>query len=145
MDFKLKFELVPDGCWYSNLRSILPKTEWGKIKKDAKTRANGSCSICGKKTDKLDAHEVWSYDLENGIQKLENVIAVCKDCHSVIHIGYTQLKGNIERAEAHYMKVNACTYSEYRQELNKANILHKDRNKVSEWKLDATWLKRFEK
>ena len=145
MQLKLAFELVPDGCWYSNLRSILPKSEWDKIKKDAKTRSNGQCSICGKKTDKLDAHEVWSYDIEKGIQKLENVIAVCKDCHSVIHIGYTQLKGNVQHAEEHFMRVNNCTYAEYRQQLNKANILHKERNKVSEWKLDATWLERFTK
>jgi hypothetical protein len=143
MERKLNFELVPDGCWYSNLRSILSPKDWNMIKKDAKVRSGGVCSICGKKTDKLDAHEVWSYDVEKGVQKLENVISVCKDCHSVIHIGYTQLKGNIERAEQHYQKVNACTYAEYRQDLNKANILHKERNKVSEWKLDLTWLKRF--
>ena len=143
MKYKLNFELVPDGCWYSNLRSILSTKDWNMIKKDAKSRSNGACTICGKKTDKLDAHEVWSYDLEKGVQKLENVISVCKDCHSVIHIGYTQLKGNIERAEHHFMKINNCTYAEYRQELNKANILHKERNKISEWKLDLTWLKRF--
>jgi hypothetical protein len=143
MKRKLNFELVPDGCWYSNLRSILSPKDWNMIKKDAKVRSGGECTICGKKTDKLDAHEVWSYDIEKGIQKLENVISVCKDCHSVIHIGYTQLKGNIERAEQHYLKVNNCTYSEYRQDLNKANLLHKERNKVSEWKLDLTWLKRY--
>ena len=143
MKQKLNFELVPDGCWYSNLRSILSPKDWNTIKKDAKVRSGGECTICGKKTDKLDAHEVWSYDIEKGIQKLENVISVCKDCHSVIHIGYTQLKGNIERAEQHYLKVNNCTYAEYRQDLNKANLLHKERNKVSEWKLDLTWLKRY--
>lgn len=140
---KLNFELVPDGCWYSNLRSILPPSEWEKIKKDAKLRSGGRCSCCGKKTDRLDAHEVWSYDIEKGVQKLEDVISVCKDCHSVIHIGYTQLKGNIERAEAHYMKVNGCSYAEFRQDLGKANQLHKERNKVGEWKLDVSWLKRF--
>lgn len=140
---KLGFELVPDGCWYSNLRSILSPSDWERIKKDAKFRSGGRCSCCGKKTDRLDAHEVWSYDIEKGIQKLEDVISVCKDCHSVIHIGYTQLKGNIERAEAHYMKVNNCTYAEFRQELDKANRLHKERNKVSEWKLDVSWLKKF--
>jgi hypothetical protein len=143
MKRKLNFELVPDGCWYSNLRSMLSPKDWNMIKKDAKVRSGGECTICGKKTDKLDAHEVWSYDIEKGIQKLENVISVCKDCHSVIHIGYTQLKGNIERAEQHYLKVNNCTYAEYRQDLNKANLLHKERNKVSEWKLDLTWLKRY--
>lgn len=141
--FKLNFELVPDSCWYSNLRSILSSSDWNKIKRDAKMRSGGVCAICGVKTDKLDAHEVWSYDIEKGIQKLEDVISVCKDCHSVIHIGYTQLKGNVERAENHYMKVNGCTYAEFKSQLNKANLLHKERNKVGEWKLDLTWLKRF--
>ncbi len=99
--------------------------------------------ICGKKTDKLDAHERWSYDVKNGVQKLEDIIAVCKDCHSVIHIGYTQLKGNEERAEKHFMEVNECSYAEYRQALGRANLLHKERNLVSEWKLDLTYLKKY--
>ena len=34
---KLNIELVPDGCWYSNLRSALPPKLWEIIKKDAKT------------------------------------------------------------------------------------------------------------
>lgn len=143
MSYKLDFELVPDGCWYSNLRSILSKKQWDFLRQDAKERSNGCCAICGKKTDKLDAHEKWSYDIDLGVQKLEDIIAVCKDCHSVIHIGYTQLKGNEERAEKHFMKVNECNYAEYRNALGKANELHKKRNQVSEWKLDLTYLKKF--
>jgi hypothetical protein len=143
MSYKLDFELVPDGCWYSNLRSILSKKQWDFLRQDAKERSNGCCTICGKKTDKLDAHEKWSYDIDLGVQKLEDIIAVCKDCHSVIHIGYTQLKGNEERAEKHFMKVNECNYAEYRNALGKANELHKKRNQVSEWKLDLTYLKKF--
>ena len=143
MEYKLNFELVPDGCWYSNLRSILSKKQWDFIRADAKQRADGKCMICGKKTDRLDAHERWSYDIKNGVQKLEDVLAVCKDCHSVIHIGYTQLKGDEERAEKHFVKVNGCSYADYRKALGEANELHKLRNGVSEWKLDLTYLKRF--
>ena len=143
MSYKLNFELVPDGCWYSNLRSILSKKQWDFLKQDVKLRANGVCMICGKKTDKLDAHERWSYDEKNAVQKLEDIVAVCKDCHSVIHIGYTQLKGDEERAEKHFMKVNGCSYAEYRQALGIANETHIRRNKISEWKLDLTYLKRY--
>ena len=143
MSYKLNFELVPDGCWYSNLRSILSKKQWDFLKSTAKDRANGVCMICGKKTDKLDAHERWSYDEENAVQKLEDIIAVCKDCHSVIHIGYTQLKGNEERAEKHFMKVNGCSYAEYRHALGLANEIHTRRNEISEWKLDLTYLKKY--
>lgn len=140
---KLEFEMVPDSCWYSNLRSILSKKQWDYIKADAKRRANGKCMICGKKTDRLEAHEKWSYNEKTQTQKLEDIVAVCSDCHSVIHIGRTQLKGNEERAEEHYMKVNNCSYAEYRENLGKANERHRSLNLVPEWKLDLTYLKRY--
>ncbi len=140
---KLEFEMVPDGCWYSNLRSILSKKQWDYLKLDAKRRASGKCMICGKKTDRLEAHEKWSYNEKTKTQKLEDIVAVCKDCHSVIHIGRTQLKGDEERAEKHYMEVNNCSYAEYRKNLGKANELHKRLNLVPEWKLDLTYLKRY--
>ena len=145
MKYKLNFELVPDGCWKSNLRNILSKAQWDFLKKDAKMRADGKCAICGKKTNYLDAHERWSYDVEKGVQKLEDIIAVCKDCHSVIHIGFTSLKGDTERAEKHFMKINNCSYAEYRKALGEANERHKLLNEVSEWLLDLEYLRRFVK
>lgn len=30
---KLDFEMVPDGCWYSNLRSVLPKEAWDILRR----------------------------------------------------------------------------------------------------------------
>ena len=89
-----------------------------------KKRANYKCAICGRPVKRLEAHEQWSYDEEKGVQKLENIIAVCHDCHSVIHIGRTQLVGDIERAEKHYMKVNGVSYVEYIKDLGKANEDH---------------------
>lgn len=140
---KLKFELVPDGCWYSNLRILLSKEQWDFIRKDAKERAEGKCMICGAKGTRLEAHEVWGYDEKKSIQKLLDVIAVCPACHAAIHIGRTQLKGDAEKAEDHYMKVNGVSYAEMHADMGKANERHKILNRVSEWKLDLTWLKRF--
>ena len=141
MELKLNFELVPDSCWYSNLRSLLSKEAWDFLKKDAKERANGKCVICGKETRLLEAHEKWSYNENTSTQKLEDIIAVCPDCHSVIHIGRTQLKGDEERAEKHFMKVNGCSYVEYRKALGEANEKHARLNKIPEWKLDLSYLK----
>ena len=140
---KLDFELIPDGCWYSNLRTSLKPFVWDKIRKTAYKKADGRCMICGAKVSRLEAHEVWSYDTEKGVQKLEKVIAVCSDCHSVIHINRTLLKGDGIRAENHFMKVNKCSYAEYRQAMGKANELHKERSKVGEWLLDLTELKNY--
>lgn len=140
---KLKFEMIPDGCWYSNLRSVLPPELWDAVRRDAYARADGKCAVCGAPSRRLEAHERWSYDEERGIQKLEDVIAVCPACHAVIHIGRTQLMGNERAAEEHFMKVNGCSYAEYRRELGKANEVHARLNRVSEWALDVGLLNRF--
>ena len=140
---KLEFELVPDGCWYSNLRSLLSQRQWDAVRKDAYARSGGACTVCGVKTRYLDAHERWGYDEEKGIQKLLDVVALCKDCHAVVHIGRTQLLGDEKRACEHFMKVNGVSYAEYRAALGRANEVHRRRNRVSEWALDLTWLNRF--
>lgn len=89
---------------------------------------------------RLDAHEQWEYDEGNAVQRLKGIIAVCPACHAVIHIGRTSLKGDIRAAEEHFMKVNGCTYAEYRAALGEANRAHIRRNKVPEWKLDISAL-----
>ena len=140
--FKLNFELVPDSCWYSNLRSELPKESWDKIRKKAYARAGGKCMLCGAMSSRLDAHEQWEYDDEKGVQKLVNVVAVCRACHEVIHIGRTQLMGREREASEHFMKVNGCTYAEYRKALGEANEKHRERSR-REWQLDVSELPKF--
>lgn len=143
MEYKLNFEMVPDSCWYDNLRSILSPAQWDFLRKDAYARANGKCMICGKNAARLDAHERWSYDEEAQVQKLEDIVAVCKKCHAVIHIGRTQLKGNEREAEEHFMKVNGCNYAEFKKALGEATAAHRRRNLIHEWKLDLSYLKRY--
>ncbi len=99
--------------------------------------------ICGAPSARLEAHEKWEYDEENRVQKLSDVVAICKACHEVIHIGRTSLTGGEERACAHFMKVNGCGYSEYRKALGAANEAHRRRNTVPEWRLDLSYLKKF--
>lgn len=141
MELKLGFELVPDGCWYSNLRSLLPPAGWDAVRKAAYARAGGRCSVCGAPCNRLEAHEQWSYDISTKTQKLENVVALCRLCHSVVHIGRTQLKGDAREAEEHFMKVNGATYAEYRKALGEANARHRELNRVDEWALDLSKLK----
>ena len=139
---KLDFELVPDSCWYSNLRSELPKEVWDRIRKKAYARAGGKCMLCGAPSPRLEAHEQWEYDDETCVQKLKNVVAVCRACHEVIHIGRTQLSGREREASEHFMKVNGCTYAEYRKALGEANEKHRERSR-KEWKLDVSALPEF--
>lgn len=142
MNLKLDFEPVPDSCWYSNLRSELPKEAWDIIRKKAYARAGGKCMICGAPTTRLEAHEQWEYDDEKGVQKLKNVVAICRPCHEVIHIGRTQLTGREREAASHFMKVNGCSYADYIKALGEANAKHRERSK-REWQLDVSLLPQF--
>lgn len=137
MNLKLNFELVPDSCWYSNLRSALSREAWDIIRKKAYARADGKCMICGAPTKRLEAHEQWEYDDKNGVQRLKNVIAVCRACHEVIHIGRTQLTGGEREAATHFMKVNNCSYADYIKALGEANEKHRERSR-REWQLDVS-------
>lgn len=143
MDIKLEFELVPDGCWKSNLRNMISKKAWDFLRAEAKERAGGKCMICGKQTSRLEAHERWSYDAEKGIQKLEDIISVCRDCHQAIHIERTHLTSDWQRIEDHFMKVNGCTYAQMRKLMGEANEKQRELNKVSEWAIDLSYLKRY--
>lgn len=141
-EYKLNFEFVPDGCWYSNLRSIMPD-KWKIIRKNAVARAGGRCMICGAPSPRLEAHERWEYDEQHAVQRLKDVVAVCPACHAVIHYGRTSLKGDARAAEDHFMQVNGCSYAEMRAALGKANEDHRRRNRVPEWKLDISALINF--
>ncbi len=139
--YKLNFQLVPDGCWCTNLRSALPREVWDRLRRAAYRRAGGKCSICGAE-GRLEAHEVWNYDDEKHIQSLADIIAVCPACHEVIHIGRTSLLGREAEAQAHFMKVNGATQSEYHAALGEANRIHAERSR-HEWLTDISKLKLF--
>ncbi|MBO5713135.1 MAG: hypothetical protein J6R88_02925 [Clostridia bacterium] len=142
-NFKLNFEIVPTGAWNNNLRTVLSKKAWDFIRKDAYARANGKCSICNKPVKRLEAHEKWSYNKNTGVQKLEDVIAVCHACHSVIHIGRTQLLGFENDAINHFKRVNNCDYQGYIKALSTATEESVNLSTVDSWSLDLTWLQRF--
>ena len=141
MNYKLTFEMVPEECWYSNLRSILKPKDWDIVRRDAYARANGRCTICGRYTKRLEAHEKWSYDETQALQKLEDVVALCHSCHEVKHISRTQLMGRGMEAMEHFMKVNRCSQMDFHAALQEANDEYFRRNRVEGWVTDVTWLK----
>jgi hypothetical protein len=89
----------------------------------------------------MEAHERWSYDEKLALQKLEDVLALCHDCHEVVHIERAYLVGRGMDAMEHFMKVNDCTQTEFHEELARVNAEHSRRNKIEEWTTDISWLK----
>ena len=138
--YKLNFEMVPEECWYSNLRSVLTPKDWDIVRKDAYARAGWRCRICGAK-GRMEAHEKWSYDEKNALQTLVDVVALCHNCHEVKHISRTQLVGRGAEAMEWFMKVNGVSQMDYHAALQKANEEYLHRNRVEDWVTDISWLK----
>jgi len=104
-------ELIPATAWFSNLRTVLKKEHWEKIKKTVK--ANGICTNCGgrgssidpKKKWALEAHEEWDYNDETHTQTLLTVVALCPDCHLVRHMGFANKSGLGNATKAYFGKM----------------------------------------
>lgn len=138
---RLTIELVPETCHCSNLRSNLKKADWDKIRKAAYQEAGYRCTVCFGKGRKhpVEAHELWSYDMETLVQKLVDVVALCPDCHKVKHLGLSELQGYGDYARKHLAKINrwdAGTAARYEakcfEEWKQRSMFH--------WSLDVTWL-----
>ena len=143
-NLKLTIELVPQTCWFSNLRKVLTQSEWDKVRKYTyKLSEDHSCMICGTKEGKLNAHEIWEYDEENHIQKLIGLIALCDDCHMVKHIGFAQLNGMYVDALLKFCEVNKCDRTQFHKALGIARKQHYRRSKITDWKLDISYLKKI--
>ena len=116
--FRLEIELVPKTIWWSNVRKLVSKEAWDKIRREQYKKAGYNCEICGAEKE-LHCHEKWEYDDEKHEQKLVGFVALCKNCHMIKHAGfsmYTQ-KGRelYDREELirHFCKVNNCNKNDF--------------------------------
>jgi hypothetical protein len=140
---KLQIELIPKTSWGVNLRSKLKKSDWDKIRKSVYAKENMYCHICGEKCKSLDAHEMWEFDEENHIQRLIDIIGICKPCHHTIHYGLAQIIGKAKEAREQFMKVNNYDdFVEFEMELMRAQGDFIRRSKIKDWKLDVSLIER---
>ncbi len=136
---KLSIELVPSTSWYNNLRKVVTKEEWNKIRRKSYKDAGHKCAICGAK-GKLNCHEVWSYNDETHVQKLEGFTALCDLCHHVKHIGLSgilAMKGELDMEEVieHFMKVNSSDRKTFESHRNAAFKEWEERS-THDWQVD---------
>lgn len=139
---KLTIELVPATSWYNNMRSVMSKQEWDTLRRKVYADYNYQCGICGMTNVILHCHEIWEYDDQNHIQKLNGFIALCKLCHWVKHIGLAGIRvseGELDFEEIihHFMKVNGCDRQTFESHRNHAFQVWEERSKY-QWliKLD---------
>lgn len=144
--YTLDFDFIPEESWRFNLRSVLSAEGWDVVRKDAYKRASYKCRVCGRGNCRLEAHEKWSFDVKKRVQRLDDVLALCHDCHAVVHYQRTSLVDGKEgalRAQEHFMRVNGCSLSDFHEALSRAAKRHETLNAVEGWSLDLSFLKRF--
>lgn len=78
---------VPRPLHALNPRSLMGKEEWDKQRAECYEKANGKCEICGYQCEKLQAHELYSYNYESCAGVYKRLIALCDKCHRSIHSG----------------------------------------------------------
>jgi len=141
----LTIELVPATCWFSNVRSQIPKKEWDRLRKESYKQAKYKCEVCGSSGLKqgykhaLECHEIWSYDDEKKIQTLEGLVSLCPRCHQVKHIGRTTIIGKQAEAFKHLEKVNGWNHKEVVDYVAESFLKHRWRSNW-DWTLDIKML-----
>lgn len=134
---KLSIDLLPKGAWNNDFSRTLSKKDWDTIRNHCYKKANHRCQICGFKTDELNAHEMWDFDVANKTQTLKNIIAICTKCHGVIHFKNSDRLGHGDEAKEHFKQVNKCDEKDFANHLFNAYLEYEERNKVYRWKMIA--------
>jgi len=145
MTHKLTIELVPQTCWYSNVRSNVTKQQWDVIRRKCYAKAEHRCEVCGDTgknqgvSHAVECHEIWQYIDATKTQKLVGMIALCPHCHKVKHPGLAQLNGESEIVMKQLMKVNSMNRSEAKKYIEKSFEQWRERS-GSRWTLDISML-----
>lgn len=97
MPTRLTVELVPSTCWYTNVRSNVSKATWDRLRRHVAAGARHRCEICGGQGRRwpVECHEVWDYDDEAKVQRLDRLVALCPACHEVKHAGLASKRGRL--------------------------------------------------
>ncbi|HEX5159574.1 MAG TPA: HNH endonuclease [Ktedonobacterales bacterium] len=136
---RLTIELVPEPCWYANLRDVLSRATWDKLRREVYRLSGHRCGICGA-GGRLHCHEVWRYDDAAHIQRLGGFRALCVLCHHVKHIGLagklaSEGKLDYEAVIAHFMRVNGCSRADFQRHYEAAFAQWRERSRYA-WQTD---------
>jgi hypothetical protein len=139
-ELRLTIELVPSPCWYSNLRTKIPRTAWDKLRKQVYAEYHYQCGVCQATDVKLHCHEIWHYDDVAHIQSLKGFIALCEMCHHCKHIGLAQILDSrgelaLDEVVAHFIQVNQCSWEAYETHSEQAWATWRERCKHT-WTTD---------
>ena len=140
-NYKLTIELVPSTSFFSNVRSIVPQSQWDVIRRACYKKASYACEICGGIGEQhpVECHEIWEYTPDYK-QVLKGFIALCPDCHTVKHLGLAQIRGLYNKAIEHLASVNNISIKEADEYAKECFEVWRERSQYT-WELDTSLIK----
>lgn len=132
---QLTLELIPTTARQHNIRNLIPRQGWNKIRNGIAKQAKRRCQICGTKTRSLHTHEIWQYDDSKHIQRLEGLIALCHACHYVKHLDISFLE-NRGPIESYYLDIEKGLSKEPPIAFKKNLLIVEHLAKVNGWPLN---------
>jgi len=136
---KLPIDLIPESSWGKNLRTMMGRSRWDRLRATVLAEQGNVCAICSS-SRKLQCHEVWEFDDKKGVQRLRGFQASCSLCHLASHFGLAQnlaLQGHLDldNVIAHSLQVNGVSMKQFEKHKTAAFALWNKRSK-RKWKLD---------
>ncbi|GAA2121771.1 hypothetical protein [Glycomyces algeriensis] len=142
-------DMLPENVWGSNLRGILPKADWDRLRIPVCEAAGNRCEVCSQpgydpdtgRQRRPDCHELWHFEVTStsAVQRLARLVALCPDCHRVQHAGRASVRGELSKVVGQLRAVNSWNHSEVRQALHNAEERYRWRRQFN-WDLDLTLL-----
>jgi hypothetical protein len=133
-------DLIPDSCWFTNVRSCVSQRDWDRLRRMVYRRAKDRCEACGAGRDPdvskwLEAHERWEYHDVTQTQRLKRIVCLCSFCHEVTHFGLACVRERDELALRHLMYVNRWSGRRAKRHIDDAFKVWEERCK-RDWTLD---------
>lgn len=100
----LNVDLIPASNWGGSLANLLLNSCWENIRQGVVCQTGDKCIICGldSRGKSVDCHEIWEYyrpvSGDIGVQRLVDIIPVCRQCHEMFHLGLANQNGRLEDA-----------------------------------------------
>ncbi len=142
-------EMIPAPCWHINLRSLLPKNEWDRIRRECYEASGYRCQVCGQRGRDwpVECNEQWQFqddknDAGTGIQKLLRVTALCPSCHKIKHLGRTEIEGLLEETLSHLARINGWSADRCEDHASEAFEVWEQRCE-KEWRFDLSILRNW--